>query len=188
MRWWSRLKNWDIIRIELNSFSKLNEKLAEKNITLSLRKILESAQLYDDATLNLTGEVMNHRIFWKSVLPVEENNFSPEFQNAIEQNFGSFNNMVETFQETSGEMSRNGWVWLTYAPDRLKVVSTIENENPFLSSLPKEKQGYPIFGIDLHQHAFEEDYRDRNSYIKAFFNQMNQKFVSKRFTIACEQI
>jgi Fe-Mn family superoxide dismutase len=168
----------------LDSVSKLRSRLYNKRITSSLKEILQSSYLYDNTTLSLAGNIMNHRIFWKSIAPVKNNVLSSSFKQAIEKDFGSVDNMVAEFVRSSEKMKGDGWIWLIYTNGNLKVVATNKNENPYLSSLPIEKQGYPVMCIDMYDHAYSDDYKDINSYINSYFKHMNRNFVSERFTIA----
>ncbi|HCO19289.1 MAG TPA: superoxide dismutase, partial [Tissierellales bacterium] len=59
----------------------------------------------------------------------------------------------------------SGWAWLVLDGEKLKVVSTPNQDNPISEGLK------PIMGIDVWEHAYYLKYQNlRADYIDAWFN------------------
>ena len=75
----------------------------------------------------------------------------------------------------------SGWAWLAVDENgKLFVTSTPNQDNPLMDIA--DKQGYPILGLDVWEHAYYLQYQNKRAeYVKAFFNIINWNEVSKRF-------
>lgn len=105
---------------------------------------------------------------------------SKELMNAIIRDFGSFDAFREDFAQAANSVSSEGWAWLIYSNNRLKVTTTTGNKSPVMDTA--SEQGIPLLCIDLWEHAYSETYRkDRSAYVQSFWNVVNWDFVSLRY-------
>jgi superoxide dismutase, Fe-Mn family len=164
---------------------KLQRELHIRNIHQPLKKLFVNSFSVDPNLLETASEFFNHRIFWKLISPSQSGNIiSNGLEGKINKSFGSLNNLHQELYSAALDLKgKNGWVWLTYAENRLSVVNTPGNQNPFFASLPKQKQGYPLISIDMWEHAYNKDYNTIEEYCNSFFNSINWTYVSRRYQI-----
>tara|TARA_B110000459_G_scaffold80794_1_gene90819 strand:- start:606 stop:959 length:354 start_codon:yes stop_codon:yes gene_type:complete len=101
---------------------------------------------------------------------------------AINEAFGSFEEFKNTFSAAAGTRFGSGWAWLSVKEGKLKVSSTANQDNTLMDD---QCGSTPILCLDVWEHAYYLNYQNRRpDYIKAFFNVINWKEVSKRFEAA----
>lgn len=158
------------------------KKLMRKNgLNPPLINFLKNSQNISPEVLDNAGEFMNHRLFWKTIAKTNNNYISDNLKRDIEKSFESVPIFESKFNVAAKDFKdKEGWIWLTASKGKMKIVKTSGNENPFFSSLPEEQQGYPLFGLDMWQHAYKNRYASEESYCQAFFKAINWSYVSKR--------
>ncbi len=133
------------------------------------------------AVRNNGGGHYNHSLFWK-ILKIN-NGAKPEGEliKHINQTFGSFDEFKEGFSKAAATRFGSGWAWLSVDENKnLFISSTPNQDNPLMSVA--EKQGYPILGLDVWEHAYYLNYQNRRpDYIKAFWDIINWGEVEKRY-------
>ena len=71
----------------------------------------------------------------------------------------------------------SGWVWVVRGRDRWYVTSTPNQDSPYM------REQYPLFGIDLWEHSYYDDYGpSRENYIDAVWNCLNWRSIESRFS------
>ncbi len=162
---------------------KLQLELHKRNIHQPIKTLFINSLSFDLNLLDIAGEFFNHRLFWNLISPSQSGHIiSNDLNVTINNSFGSLNNLQQELYSAALELKgENGWVWLSHSKNRLFVSNTPDNQNPFFASLPKQKQGYPLIGIDMWQHAYTKDYNSIDDYCKSFFNSINWSYVSKRY-------
>ena len=107
-----------------------------------------------------------------------------QLQAAIEADFSSVEVFKKQFEEAAKTQFGSGWAWLVLgANGRLFVSSTANQDNPLMDVV--EKNGTPILGLDVWEHAYYLNYQNRRpDYINAFFNVVNWKEVTERYNDA----
>jgi superoxide dismutase, Fe-Mn family len=162
---------------------KFNASLHDENIRVnSAREICQNASKYNNSILENCGGYFNHKIFWPMLTPKAGSKPSTELMEAINSSFGSFEAFKNTFNSTAKSAGSSGWTWLISQNKQLKVTRTVNQDNPFMSTLPTSEKGFPILCIDLWDHASGPIYQNRRSdYIEAFWNIVNWETVNKRF-------
>jgi superoxide dismutase, Fe-Mn family len=123
------------------------------------------------------GGVLNHNLYWaimspnKNILPVGK------IKDAIEQEFGSFDNFKEKFIGLSNTVMGSGWVFLVVNKEnKLEIIKMSNQETPYTL-------GYtPIIGLDLWEHSYYLKYQNlRPDYINNFFNVIDFEIVNSLY-------
>ncbi len=150
-----------------------------------IQDILANVSKYSAAVRNNGGGFYNHSLFWEVMSP-EGGAPSPQMNihKAIERDFGSYEKFKEEFSNAAATQFGSGWAWLCVDKnDKLFVTSTPNQDNPLMDVV--EKQGTPILGLDVWEHAYYLNYQNRRpDYIEAFFNVINWHEVTKRYNNA----
>lgn len=150
----------------------LNE-LVEKNPNLQGKTLEELIVMSaDDASLtpvmNNAGQHYNHSLFWNSISP-DGGQMSPSFEELINKNFGSVQQFKDEFKKAATTQFGSGWAWLVLTPDgKLIITKTPNARNPL-----SEKQGKALLTIDVWEHAYYIDFRNRRpDFIDNFLNKL----------------
>jgi Fe-Mn family superoxide dismutase len=169
--------------IFLNASESLKNYLSHNNTKIQkISDILLNPEDYDSATIKSTGTYLNHRIFFKTLSLKGNNKPKNALSNAIVENFGNFESFKAQFEKIALSQSNSGWVWLTYRNNKLFITTTNNDLNPFMRSLPDDKRGYPVLGLDVWEHAYYTDYEnDSKKYVENFWNYIDWDFIGKRF-------
>lgn len=135
----------------------------------------------NDAIRNNAGGHYNHSLFWEIMTPkstVPEG----ELFNVVEKSFGSLQDMNDEFRAAALSVFGSGWAWVCADKNKELFITATENQdNPMMNKVV-EKNGRPILGIDVWEHAYYLKYKNqRNEYIDNFMNLINWKQVSKNF-------
>jgi superoxide dismutase, Fe-Mn family len=134
------------------------------------------------AVRNNGGGFYNHNLFWEIMSPNGGGNPSGELAQAINDAFGTFENLKDAFSKAAATRFGSGWAWLCVTNGKLEVCSTPNQDNPLMD---EGCGGTPILGLDVWEHAYYLNYQNRRpDYINAFFNVINWDEVAKRFAAA----
>lgn len=132
---------------------------------------------------NNAGGHANHSLFWNSLK--QGTILQGKFKSAIERDFGNIEAFKETFEQSAIAYFGSGWTWLVKNGLKLAVVSTANQDNPLMGEAISGTTGYPIFGLDLWEHAYYLKYQNRRTdYVKSFWNVINWDVAADRFNQA----
>lgn len=146
---------------------------------LAIEEILAKVSTLPVAVRNNGGGYYNHGLFWEVMSPKGGGRPKGELANAIDRDFGSFDQFKETFNKAAATRFGSGWAWLVKSGDKLVVTSTPNQDNPLMDLA--EIKGTPILGLDVWEHAYYLNYQNRRpDYITAFWNVVNWEEVAKR--------
>ena len=152
---------------------------------MKIEDILANVSKHSGGVRNNGGGYYNHCLFWEVMSPDggqlgEQTNVAK----AIDRDFGSFEKFKEEFAAAAGTRFGSGWAWLCVdSDDKLFVTSTPNQDNPLMDVA--DKQGTPILGLDVWEHAYYLNYQNRRpDYVSAFFNVINWKEVAQRYNDA----
>ena len=162
---------------------KLNDALKNKEYgDLDLEKIVKNIGRYNKTIKNNAGGAFNHALFWNMLSPEPQRLKGKIYDKIIEQ-YGSFINFKNLFEETAKKRFGSGWVWLVLTKNnRLKIMSTQNQENPLMNTV--KYGGFPLLGLDLWEHAYYLKYQNkRDEYIKNFWKVVNWDFVNKMYEL-----
>ncbi|MEP7110232.1 MAG: superoxide dismutase [Ferruginibacter sp.] len=156
--------------------------MAEKvDMTKPLEDVLNNISKYSVKMRNNGGGHFNHELFWKSMLPNANSQPAGKLLTAIEKDFGSFDEMKKQLTEASKTRFGSGWAWLVFTKDKKIVVSSTPNQDNPLMDIAEVK-GFPLFGLDVWEHAYYLNYQNRRAdYIENFWKILNWKQVEERF-------
>ena len=147
----------------------------------SIDEIMLSLDMSNGALRNNGGGYYNHCLFWKVMSPNGGGNPSGSLAEAIDRDFGSFDEFKNSFSNAAATQFGSGWAWLCVHPGgKLEVCSTPNQDNPMMPGIGCG--GSPILGIDVWEHAYYLNYQNRRpDYINAFFNVLNWDEIQSRF-------
>ena len=160
--------------------SKLNAaiegtELAGKDIETLLRDHSDNG-----AVRNNGGGFWNHSLFWTSMSPNGGGAPTGALAEAINRDFGSFENFKDAFSKAAATRFGSGWAWLCVKDGKLEVCSSANQDNPLMPGVGCG--GLPILGLDVWEHAYYLNYQNRRpDYINAFFNVVDWNAVGARF-------
>ncbi len=146
----------------------------------SIEEILASISKHPAAVRNNGGGFYNHSLFWKVMGPNGGGKPKGDVMQAIEKNFGSFDQFKENFNKAAATRFGSGWAWLVKQDGgKLVVTSSPNQDNPLMDL--SEVKGTPILGLDVWEHAYYLKYQNRRpEYIDAFWNVVNWDEVASR--------
>ncbi len=152
--------------------------------SLEFNTLFKSISKYPAVVRNNGGGYINHVLYWENMSPNGGGVPSGELAVAIDKTFGSLDELKKQFSDAGKTRFGSGWAWLSVDADgKLFVSSTPNQDNPLMDVA--EKQGTPILGMDVWEHAYYLKYQNkRPDYIDAFWNVINWDEVSKRYTDA----
>ena len=132
---------------------------------------------------NNAGGHYNHSLFWKVLGPNKGGEPTGELADAINEAFGSFEELKTKMKEAGATRFGSGWAWLSVGEGKLQVSSTPNQDNPLMDIA--EVKGTPIFGIDVWEHAYYLKYQNkRPDYLAAIWDAVNWDAVSELYSKA----
>jgi Fe-Mn family superoxide dismutase len=159
----------------------LNKAIAgTPNENKSLEELLAGAGKISPAVRNNGGGHWNHSFFWESLSANGGGKPEGKLAYAIEEAFGSFDELKEKFNAAGVGRFGSGWVWLGVLDGKLAICSTPNQDNPLMDVA--ECKCKPVLGCDVWEHAYYLKYQNkRPDYLKAFWNVVNWQKVSQHF-------
>ena len=131
------------------------------------------------AVRNNAGGHANHSLFWQIMSPDGGGAPSGELGSAIDDVFGSVDELKATLNDGGVKRFGSGWTWLVWDGTGLAVYSTPNQDSPLL------KSDVPLLGIDVWEHAYYLKYKNkRPAYLEAWWNVVNWDEVAKRYAEA----
>ena len=150
----------------------------------SVEEILSSLSSVSDEALrnalqNNGGGFYNHNLYFSVMSPKKGTKPSPAMAEAINRDFGSLENLVETLQNLALGQFGSGWAFLSVDKEgKLYATKAANQNNPFM----EEGQHTPILGIDVWEHAYYLRYKNlRGDYLKNFFEVLDWEKVSANY-------
>ena len=161
--------------------NKLNAAIeGSENESKDILDILKNMDMNNSAVRNNGGGYYNHCLFWEIIGPNCGGSPSGKLADAINKDFGSFDEFKSKFSAAAATRFGSGWAWLCVDSDGgLEVCSTANQDNPLM---PGECGKTPILCLDVWEHAYYLNYQNRRpDYIDAFFNIINWEVVAKMY-------
>ena len=141
---------------------------------MSLEEIVLNS---DGAVFNNAAQVWNHTFYFLAFAPNGNGKLSSKLADAIDAEWGSFDNFRKEFNAAAVGQFGSGWAWLVKdAACKLSIVKTGNAENPMTQGLT------PILTFDVWEHAYYLDYQNRRpDYVNELWKIIDWDVVSKRF-------
>ena len=152
--------------------------LASKPIDQLLREISRVPDNIRQAVINNGGGHANHTMFWEIMGPGGGKPSGP-LADDIAKTFGDFAAFQGQIKQAGLGRFGSGWAWLVLAGGKLQVISTANQDSPFMNGQ------FPVLGVDVWEHAYYLKYQNkRPDYLDAWWNVVNWNAVAKRYSDA----
>jgi Fe-Mn family superoxide dismutase len=160
----------------LNKALEGQSNLASKSISQLLREINQVPENIRQAVINNGGGHANHSMFWEIMAPNAGGQPGGNLGNDIKSTFGDFATFQQQFKQAASTRFGSGWGWLVLDNGKLKIISTANQDSPYMQNLP------PIMGLDVWEHAYYLKYQNRRpDYIDAWWNVVNWAKINERY-------
>ncbi len=123
------------------------------------------------------GGHVNHGLFWQMMSPAGGAPVGA-LADALNRNFGSFDQFKADFNDAGEKLFGSGWVWLVRSKnaDRLQILTTAGHDHPMM------KGYFPLLLNDVWEHAYYLKYENRRAdYLRAWWTIVNWTEVTRRF-------
>ncbi|MFG1348581.1 superoxide dismutase [Xanthobacter autotrophicus] len=129
---------------------------------------------------NNAGQHYNHLHFWNWMKPNGGGAIPGEIEKKIIEDIGSVDKFKEDFIAAGVGQFGSGWAWLALKDGKLVVLKSPNGENPLVQGAT------PILGVDVWEHSYYIDYRNRRpDYLKAFVDHLvNWDYVAELYSKA----
>jgi Fe-Mn family superoxide dismutase len=134
----------------------------------SLEEIVTGSFGKNPAVFNNAGQHYNHIQFWKWMKPNGGGDKLPaKLANKITADLGGLEKFKADFTAAGVGQFGSGWAWLSLNNGKLEISKTPNGENPLVHGAT------PILGVDVWEHSYYIDYRNRRpDYLKAFLDHL----------------
>lgn len=141
-------------------------------------KIQDIIRKSSGGLFNNAAQVFNHYFYFEAFHTHDTGKTTPhgKAKEAIDRNFGSFEDFKEKFTQTGISLFGSGWVWLVVHEDKLEIMPASNADNPL-------KYGKrPLLTMDVWEHAYYLDTQNaRAKYIENFWQVLDWDLIEKRF-------
>ena len=146
--------------------------------SMPLREVVIAAYDTNAALFNNAGQHFNHLHFWRWMKPGGGGTKLPsKLAKKIDEDIGGYDKFKEAFIAAGAGQFGSGWAWLSMKDGRLEISKTPNGESPIVHGAS------PILGVDVWEHSYYVDYRNRRpDYLKAFVEHLiNWAYVEELF-------
>lgn len=129
----------------------------------------------DGAIFNNAAQVWNHTFFFDTLTP-RQTGMPDKLVRKLTEDFGSPEAFRQEFTQKAVSWFGSGWVWLAEDADKMLHVVTEPNAgNPLVGGLK------PVLTIDVWEHAYYIDYRNRRpDHISALWQIIDWDVIASR--------
>ena len=146
---------------------------------MPLEEIVANSQ---GAIFNNAGQILNHNLYFTQFKPyaIEQSaiiNDQLPIIKAIIRDFGSFDAFKVEFEQKGTTLFGSGWVWLAADKDGKLVITQEPNAgNPVTKGLK------PLLTMDVWEHAYYIDYRNRRAaHLQSLWQIINWDEINRRY-------
>ncbi len=160
----------------LNAALEKHPELANKSLEDLLSNLNAVPEDIRTAVRNNGGGTWNHNLYWEIMAPKAGGAPRAELQKTLESAFGSFDAFKTEFEKAANTRFGSGWAWLVCKGDKLSIISTANQDNPYSEGLT------PLMGIDVWEHAYYLKYQNRRAeYVTNWWNVVNWEAIADRY-------
>ena len=154
-------------------FTKLNALIDGKpEADLPLRDLVIKSS---GGVFNNAAQAWNHTFFWNCMSPSGGGKPKGELLEMITRDFGSLEDFKKKLSDSAAALFGSGWAWL--AKDNTGKLEIMPLSN---ADTPLKYGKEPILTLDVWEHAYYIDYRNRRpDFIEKFWDVVNWEFVAK---------
>ncbi|MBO7287564.1 MAG: superoxide dismutase [Bacteroidales bacterium] len=141
--------------------------------TMSLEEIIKNSE---GSIFNNAAQVWNHTFYWHCMTPDIDTKPQSMLLDAINRDFGSFDNFKQLFIKQAATLFGSGWLWLVEDKNgKLSLMQTSNAETPITHEDLK-----PLLTCDVWEHAYYLDQQNqRLAYLNEFWQLINWRFVER---------
>ena len=133
----------------------------------SVEEVVKGSYGKHQGLFNNAGQHYNHDHFWKWMKPQGGGKPSGAVEKALVDGFGSLDAAHKAFIDAGTTQFGSGWAWFAVKDGKVEVMKTPNGENPLVHG------AHPILGVDVWEHSYYIDYRNRRpDYLKAFLDSL----------------
>lgn len=160
----------------LNKALEAHPELFERSVEFLIAHLNHLPEDIKGAVRNNGGGTYNHTLFWEMMAPEGQTAFAGPVADKIKETFGSYEEFKKQFAAAAAGRFGSGWAWLVADGDKLKILSTANQDNP----LTEGKR--PLLCLDVWEHAYYLKYQNRRvDYINEWFRIINWDFVNEQY-------
>lgn len=129
---------------------------------------------------NNAGGVYNHNLYFENMSPAPNEMPEGNLINAINKEFGDYENFKKQFKAAALSVFGSGWAYLVLDHHKkLKIVRTANQDTPLPMNM------CPVMILDVWEHAYYlKHYNKRGDYIDDWFNVVNLEKAEENYN-AC---
>lgn len=170
---------------KLNAAIEGNADLESKSVESLIANLSDVPEKIRTAVRNNGGGHYNHSLFWSVIGPNGGGEPTDVMADAINKDFGGFDDFKEKFSAAAATQFGSGWAWLSISNGKLSVCSTPNHDCPVMDIGECKSKGTPILVLDVWEHAYYLKYQNRRpDYIAAFWNIVDWSAVTKLYKAA----
>ena len=142
---------------------------------MTLEEIVRKAE---GGIFNNAGQVLNHTLYFTQFKPAGAPAIPKgALAEAIDRDFGGFEEFKAEFQKKGAGLFGSGWVWLASdAEGRLQITQEVNAGNPVRRGLK------PLLTFDVWEHAYYLDYQNRRpDHLAALWQIVDWEVVLRRY-------
>lgn len=132
----------------------------------------------DGGIYNNAGQTLNHTLYFLQFAPAPART-QPQgkLAEAIDRDFGSYENMKKELAQAAATLFGSGWAWLAADKDGKLSIGKYAN-----ADCPLREGKQPLLCIDVWEHAYYLDYQNRRAdYIAELWKIIDWEVIEKRF-------
>jgi Fe-Mn family superoxide dismutase len=138
----------------------------------SLEEIVKKSS---GGVFNNAAQVWNHTFFWNCLSPKGGGKPAGALAAAIDKKWSSFDAFKDAFSKSAVGNFGSGWTWLVKKGD-----GSVDIVNTSNAATPLTGADTPVLTLDVWEHAYYIDYRNRRpDFVAAFWNLVHWDFAAK---------
>ena len=143
----------------------------------SVEEVVKASYGKNQPLFNNAGQHYNHLHFWNWLKPNGGGKPPGAIAKKIDTDLGGYDKFKEDFIAAGVGQFGSGWACLSVKDGKFVIQKTPNGENPIVHGAT------PILGVDVWEHSYYIDYRNRRpDYLKAFLeNLVNWEYVEKLY-------